>query len=134
MRVVKSNEKNRHVDEQTLLSQKEFVDRVVRPLLGEEYVLDLVRRDGRRLIILWLTIVSYKQPIATSRSFLTQLATNVESVRPSSRLATKIITDAPLCFLMTDLTQIWPGEPTLTFELKVQVNAHNRFFHAHQYV
>ncbi|GAN04270.1 inositol-pentakisphosphate 2-kinase isoform X2 [Mucor ambiguus] len=99
LRVVKSNDKNKHVDGQTLLSQKEFVDRVVRPLLGKEYVLDL-------------------QPISTGKTFLDQLATHVQSARPSSRLKTKIITDAPLSFIMTDLTQIWPGEPTLTFELK----------------
>ncbi|KAL9538619.1 hypothetical protein MBANPS3_010795 [Mucor bainieri] len=99
LRVVKSNDKNKHADEQTLLSQKQFVDRVVRPLLGEEYVLDL-------------------QPISTGEPFLNQLATNVQSARPSSRLKTKIITDAPLSFMMTDLTQMWPGEPTLTYELK----------------
>ncbi|CAO3647303.1 unnamed protein product [Mucor fragilis] len=99
LRVVKSNDKNKHVDEQTLLSQKEFVDRVVRPLLGAEYVLGL-------------------QPISTCGPFLTQLATHVQSARPPSRLQTKIITDAPVSFIMTDLTQMWPGEPTLTFELK----------------
>ncbi|KAK4511543.1 uncharacterized protein ATC70_012758 [Mucor velutinosus] len=99
LRVIKSNDKNKHVNRQTLLLQKEFMDKVVRPLLGKEYVLDL-------------------QPVATGEQFLAQLAANVQSARPSSRLETEIITDAPVSFIMTDLTQMWPGKPTLTFELK----------------
>lgn len=102
-----------------MLSQKEFVDRVIRPLLGKEYVLELVRRDSWLISILRLTVILCKQPIATSESFLGRLAANVQSARPSSRLKTEIITDAPVSFIMADLTQIWPGEPTLTFELKV---------------
>ncbi|KAI8645260.1 inositol-pentakisphosphate 2-kinase [Parasitella parasitica] len=99
LRLVKGNSKIKHVDEQALLLQKAFVDRVVGPLLGKEYITSM-------------------EPVSTSELFLSRLAANIRNSRPSKRLETEIIADAPVSFVMADLTQIWPGSPTLTFELK----------------
>ncbi|KAI7905572.1 inositol-pentakisphosphate 2-kinase [Cokeromyces recurvatus] len=82
-----------------ILFKQQFIERIIRKLVGHEYILLM-------------------QPVNTSSSFLSQLAQNIEHVRPISRRKKKIITTTCISFLMDDLTQLWPNSPSLTLELK----------------
>ncbi|KAI9366337.1 inositol-pentakisphosphate 2-kinase [Pilaira anomala] len=99
LRVVKSSKNEKEPTQDTVIFKKQFSEKVIRQLLGEDYVVPMF-------------------PVHTSVEFLQQLAYNVEPHRPTFRTSRQIVVDLPTSFILPDLTQVWSKSPTLTFELK----------------
>ncbi|KAI7892797.1 inositol-pentakisphosphate 2-kinase [Mucor mucedo] len=99
LRVIKNSKNKQGPIQDTIVFKKQFSERVIQPLLGKEYVVQM-------------------SPVETSSGFLKRLAKHVEPFRPAFRTDRQIVTDSPISFLLNDLTQVWPNSPTLTYELK----------------
>ncbi|KAI8967025.1 inositol-pentakisphosphate 2-kinase [Mycotypha africana] len=90
------------VDDADVIFQLKFIEDVIKPLIGNEYVIHMV-------------------PVKTTETFLAALAQRIEQYRPAHRLKGQILVRAPTSFLMQDLTQLWT-RPTLPTIKDAQIN------------
>lgn len=119
LRLIKSSNTKHCPNQDTIAFKKQFSEEVIQPLLGKDYVVQMVNEHSLRCEEGIKIIHPVQSPVETSSEFLSKLAKNVEPFRPAFRTDRQIVTDSPISFLLNDLTQIWPNSSTLTFELKV---------------
>ncbi|KAI8357796.1 inositol-pentakisphosphate 2-kinase [Blakeslea trispora] len=95
-------------DELAIVFQQQFIETVMQPLLGSDYVATVV-------------------PVKTGRIFLEQITSRIEPYRPTKRLEKQIALNTSFSLLMDDL--MMSTSSTLVFELKPKWGFKPKFGH-----